>query len=173
MTTQQAEELAQAVHDLSQHAKPTRASIISHANHIYCGVKHKTNRTLDKCASATVTRAERYPHNRKALADYILQPWEEEYTGPDLIARGFRYLIGENTLGQGVALAWSQSRKSKQGQVLTHRILNAVLDEAKMAGFTLPIHIYASASTAPITAELYRFHQLYRMLIHDGAPAPS
>ena len=63
MTTQQAEELAQAVHDLSQHAKPTRASIISHANHIYCGVKHKTNRALDKCASAAVTRAERYPHN--------------------------------------------------------------------------------------------------------------
>ena len=155
MTTQQAKELAQAVHDLSQHAKPTRASIISHANHIYCSVKHKTNRTLDKCASATFphscadpstqcpcpelpnddpdvqkknaptgepmklqtpkTRAEQYPHNRKALADYILQPTEEEYAGPDLIARGFRYLIGENTLGQGVALAWCQSRKSKPG----------------------------------------------------------
>ena len=135
-------------------------SIISHANHIHCSVKHKTNRTLDKCTSATVTRAERYPHNRKALADYILQPWEEKYAGPDLIARGFRYLIGENTLGQGVALAWSQSRKSKPGQVLTYRILNAVLDEAKMAGLTLPIHIHASASTAPITEDLYHFHQL-------------
>ena len=54
MTTQQAKELAQAVHDLSQHAKPTRASIIFHANHTYCIVKHKTNRTLDRCASATV-----------------------------------------------------------------------------------------------------------------------
>ena len=106
------------------------------------------------------TRAEQYPHNRKALADYILQPTEEEYAGPDFIARGFRYLIGENASGQGVALAWCQSRKSKPGQVLTHRILNAVLDEAKMAGFTLPIHIHASASTAPITEDLYHFHQL-------------
>ena len=29
-----------------------------------------------------------------------------------------------------------------------------------MAGFTLPIHIHASASTAPITEDLYHFHQL-------------
>ena len=57
MTTQQAKELAQAVRDLSQHAKPTRASIIFHANHTYCIVKHKTNKTLDKCASAT------FPHS--------------------------------------------------------------------------------------------------------------
>ena len=42
------------MHDLSQHAKPTRTSIIFHANHTYCIVKHKTNRTLDRCASATV-----------------------------------------------------------------------------------------------------------------------
>ena len=35
-----------------------------------------------------------------------------------------------------------------------------MLDEAKMAGFTLPIRIHASASTAPITEELYHFHQL-------------
>ena len=102
-----------------------------------------------KNATTPKTRVNQYPHNRKALADSILQPTEEEYAGPDFIARGFRYLIGENASGQGVALAWSQSRKSKPGQVLTHRILNAVLDEAKMAGFTLPIHIYASASTAP------------------------
>ena len=113
-----------------------------------------------KSAPTPKTRAEQYPHNRKALADSILQPTEEEYAGPDFIARGFRYLIGENSSGQGVALAWRQSRKSKPGQVLTHRILNAVLDEAKMAGFTLPIHIYASASTAPITEDLYHFHQL-------------
>ena len=113
-----------------------------------------------KSAPTPKTRAHQYPHNRKALADSILQPTEEEYAGPDFIARGFRYLIGENASGQGVALAWSQSRKSKPGQALTHRILNSVLDEAKVAGFTLPIHIHASASTAPITEELYHFHQL-------------
>ena len=113
-----------------------------------------------KSAPTPKTRANQYPHNRKALADSILQQTEEEYAGPDLIARGFRYLIGKTASGQGIALAWGQSRKSKPGQVLTHRILNAVLDEAKMAGFTLPIHIHASASTAPITEDLYHFHQL-------------
>ena len=101
-----------------------------------------------KSAPTPKTRANQYPHNRKALAESILQQTEEQYTGPDLIARGFRYLIGKTASGQGVALAWGQSRKSKPGQVLTHRILNAVLDEAKMASLTLPIHIHASASTA-------------------------
>ena len=113
-----------------------------------------------KSAPTPKTRANQYPHNRKALAKSILQQTEEEYSGPDFIARGFQYLIGETSSGQCVALAWGQSRKSKPGQVLTHRILNAVLDEAKMAGFTLPIRIHASASTAPITEELYHFHQL-------------
>ena len=113
-----------------------------------------------KSAPTPKTRANQYPHNRKALADSILQQTEEEYAGPDLIPRGFRYLIGKTASGKGIALAWGQSRKSKPGQVLTHRILNAVLDEAKMAGLTLPIHIHASASTAPITEDLYHFHQL-------------
>ena len=113
-----------------------------------------------KSAPTPKPKAARYPHNRKALADSILQTTEEEYAGRDFITRGFRYLIGESASGQAVALAWRQSRKSKPGQVLTHRILNMALDEAKAAGFTFPIHIYASASTAPIASELYRFHQL-------------
>ena len=113
-----------------------------------------------KSAPTPKPKDARYPHNRKALADSILQTTEEEYAGRDFIARGFKYLIGESASGQAVALAWRQSRKSKPGQVLTHRILNMALDEAKAAGFTFPIHIYASASTAPITSDLYRFHQL-------------
>ena len=67
-----------------------------------------------KSAPTPKPKAARYPHNRKALADSILQTTEEEYAGPDLIARGFRYLIGKTASGQGIALAWGQSRKSKQ-----------------------------------------------------------
>ena len=44
--------------------------------------------------------------------------------------------------------------------MLTHRVLDTVLDEAKAAGCGLPVHIHATASTAPISEELYRFHRI-------------
>ena len=44
--------------------------------------------------------------------------------------------------------------------MLTWKILEAVLDEAQEAQVTKPVYIYATGNTAPLSDELYRFHQI-------------
>ena len=76
-------------------------------------------------------------------------------------------------LGYGIALVWQPSRNGKSDQVLTWNILESVLDEAEKATVTKPIYIYATGNTAPLSDDLYRFHQipnsiLARLGILDG-----
>ena len=99
---------------------------------------------------------------RKELIDTILAREEDAGNKQDLKTDGLRYLIGRTKSGHGISLVWRRSKRAKLQQVLTHRVLDTVLDEAKEAGCRLPVHIYATASTAPISEELYRLHQISR-----------
>lgn len=111
-------------------------------------------------AKEAITKAAIMESTREALADIILQVVEDESNRLDCRVDGSRYLIGRTKSGYGIALVWEHSRNGSLDQVLTHRILDVILDEAKAAGCALPVHIYATASTAPISEELYRFHQI-------------
>ena len=129
-------------------------------------------------AKETITKAAIMESTREALADIILQVVEDESNRLDCRVDGSRYLIGRTKSGYGIALVWQQSRNGKSDQILTHRILNLTLDEAKKAGCALPVHIYATASTAPISEDLYRFQQiphsiLARLGITDEIEEPS
>ena len=125
-----------------------------------------------------ITKAAIMESTREALADIILQVVEDESNRLDCRVDGFHYLIGRTKTGYGIALVWQQSRNGKSCQILTHTILDLTLDEAKEAGCALPVHIYATASTAPISEELYHFHQiphsiLARLGIIDEVEEPS
>ena len=129
-------------------------------------------------AKESITKAAIMESTKEALADIILQVVEDESNRLDSRVDGSRYLIGRTKSGCGIALVWQQSRNGKAGQILTHRILDLTLDEAKATECTLPVHIYATASTAPISEELYRFHQiphsiLARLGIIDEVEEPS
>ena len=99
---------------------------------------------------------------RKELIDTILARDEGAVNanGHDLRIDGFRHLIGRTKSGHGISLVWRRSKRARPQPVLTHRVMETVLDEAKAAGCRLPVHIYAAASTAPITEDLYWFHQV-------------
>lgn len=97
---------------------------------------------------------------RKELIDAIMNRGEDTPNRQDSKIEGFRYLIGRTKSGHGISLVWRRSKRARSQPVLTHRIMDTVLDEAKAAGCRLPVHIYAAASTAPISEELYRFHQV-------------
>ena len=97
---------------------------------------------------------------RGQLINAIINGGEDPPNGHDLRIDGFRYLIGRTKSGNGISLVRRRSKKAKSQQVLTHRVLDTVLEEAKAAGCELPVHIHATASTAPISEELYRFHQI-------------
>ncbi len=107
-----------------------------------------------------ITKAAIMASTRESLADIILQVVEEESNRIDCRVEGHTYLIGRTRLGYGIALVWQASKGKKNEQILTWEILEKVLDEAAAAGVTRPIHIYATANTAPIADDLYKFHQI-------------
>jgi adenine-specific DNA-methyltransferase len=107
-----------------------------------------------------ITKAAIMASTRETLADIILQVVEEESNRIDCRVEGHTYLIGRTRLGYGIALVWQPTRGKTAEPILTWKILEKVLDEAEAAGVTKPVHIYATANTAPITDDLYRFHQI-------------
>ena len=111
-------------------------------------------------AEGEITKAAIMASTREALADIILQVVEDDSNRVDCRVQGFKYLIGRTKSGRGIALVWHQSRNGRSDQILTQKVQDLALDEAKKAGFKLPVHIYAKGSTAPISEDLYRFHQI-------------
>jgi adenine-specific DNA-methyltransferase len=107
-----------------------------------------------------ITKAAIMASTRESLADIILQVVEEESNRIDCRVEGHTYLIGRTRLGYGIALVWQATKGKKNEQILTWEILEKILDEAEAAGVTRPIHIYATANTAPIADDLYKFHQI-------------
>lgn len=96
---------------------------------------------------------------RESLADIILQVVEDDSNRIDFRFNGYTHLIGRTRLGYGIALIWD-TEKDKYHQVLTLQILESVLLEAEQSTVMLPIHIYATGNIAPISNDLYRFHQI-------------
>lgn len=107
-----------------------------------------------------ITKAAIMASTRETLADIILQIVEEESNRIDCRVEGHTYLIGRTRLGYGIALVWQPARGKAAEPILTWKILEKVLDEAEASNAAKPIHIYATANTAPITDDLYRFHQI-------------
>ena len=73
---------------------------------------------------------------------------------------GGQRVIGRTDDGRAVALVCEDPPSTPGRDELTHRKMDLILDEAKAMGLGLPVHIWANASTAPISADLYRFHQI-------------
>ena len=121
--------------------------------------KHKTGFHFFR-AHKQITKGAIMASTRETLADIILQIVEDESNRIDCRMEGHRYLIGRTRLGYGIALVWQPSKNGKADPVLTWKILEAVLDEAQKAQVSKPVHIYATGNTAPLTDELYRFHQI-------------
>ena len=121
--------------------------------------KHKTGFHFFR-ANEQITKSAIMASTRETLADIILQIVEDESNRIDCRMEGHRYLIGRTRLGYGIALVWQPSKNGKSDQVLTWKVLEAVLDEAEKAKVTKPVHIYATGNTAPLTDDLYRFHQI-------------
>jgi adenine-specific DNA-methyltransferase len=111
-------------------------------------------------ASEQITKTAIMAATRETLADIILQIVEDESNRIDCRVEGHRFLIGRTKLGFGIALVWQPSQNKKSEQVLSWGVLEAILDEAEKANVTKPVHIYATANTAPLSDELYRFHQI-------------
>jgi adenine-specific DNA-methyltransferase len=106
-----------------------------------------------------ITKKALMASTRESLADVILQVVEDESNRIDCRVEGHTYLIGRTRSGYGIGLVWEASRGSRQ-QILTWPILETLLDEAEEAGAALPVHVYATANTAPISDDLYKFHQI-------------
>lgn len=124
--------------------------------------KHASHATgfLYVKASEKITRSALMASTREALADVILQVVEDESNRIDCRVEGHKYLIGRTRLGYGIALVWETSPKGAGDQILTWEVLDAILDEGAAAGVAKPIHIYAVGNTAPLSEELYKFHQI-------------
>jgi adenine-specific DNA-methyltransferase len=121
--------------------------------------KHKTGFHFFRAHEA-ITKAAIMASTRETLADIILQIVEDESNRIDCRVEGHKYLIGRTRLGYGIALVWQPSKNGKADQVLTWNILETILDEAQKANVTKPIYIYATGNTAPLSDDLYRFHQI-------------
>lgn len=121
--------------------------------------KHKTGFHFYR-ARDEITKAAIMASTRESLADIILQVVEEESNRIDCRVDGHTYLIGRTRLGYGIALVWDLVTGKTSAPILTWKVLERVLDEADRAGVAKPVHIYATANTAPITDDLYRFHQI-------------
>lgn len=126
--------------------------------------KHKTGFHFFRTYEAITTKAI-MASTRETLADIILQVVEDESNRIDCRMEGHMYLIGQTRLGYGIALVWQASKNGKHDQVLTGSILEAVLDEAVKAKVGMPVHIYATGNTAPLSEELYRFHQIPNSIV--------
>lgn len=122
-------------------------------------VRHKTGFHFFR-ADEQITKSAIMASTRETLADIILQIVEDESNRIDCRMDGHRYLIGRTRLGYGIALVWQSSNYGKSDQVLTWKVLEAVLDEAEKAEVAKPVHIYSTGNTAPLTDDLYRFHQI-------------
>jgi len=120
---------------------------------------HKTGFVYVK-ASEKITKSALMASTREALADVILQVVEDESNRIDCRVEGHNYLIGRTRLGYGIALVWQTASKGSGEQLLTWEVLDAILDEANLAGVEKPVHIYAVGNTAPLSDELYKFHQI-------------
>jgi adenine-specific DNA-methyltransferase len=123
-------------------------------------------------AKGEITKKAIMASTRESLADIILQVVEDESNRVDCRVEGYEYIIGKTRLGYGIALVWSADGR-KTDPLLTWATLDKILDEATAAGAQYPIHIYASGNTAPISDDLYKFHQipnsiLARLGILDG-----
>ena len=121
--------------------------------------KHKSGFHFYR-ARDEITKAAIMASTRESLADIILQVVEEESNRIDCRVDGHTYLIGRTRLGYGIALVWDLVTGKTTGPILTWKVLEKVLDEADRADVAKPVHIYATANTAPISDELYRFHQI-------------
>lgn len=124
-------------------------------------------------ASEQITKAGIMAATRETLADIILQIVEEESNRIDCRVEGHTFLIGRTRLGYGIALVWQPANRGTTDQMLTWEVLETILDEVAAAGLSKPVHIYASGNTAPLSDDLYRFHQipnsiLARLGILDG-----
>ena len=111
-------------------------------------------------ARERITRASIISSTRESLADIILQVVEDDSNKFDYRFDGYTYLIGKTRLGHGIALVWDADAGKKNGQTLTKDMRNKILDEAKQAGVSRPVYIYAAMCTAPINDGLYRFCQI-------------
>jgi adenine-specific DNA-methyltransferase len=111
-------------------------------------------------AKEAITKAAIMESTREALSDIILQVVEDDSNRLDYRIKGFKHLIGKTKSGYGIALVWHSFKNGRSDQVLNQKILDLALDEAISADCTFPIHIYASGNTAPISEDLYRFHQI-------------
>ena len=120
---------------------------------------HETGFTFYR-AGGKITKRNIMESTRESLADIILQVVEEESNRIDCRVEGHDFLIGRTRLGYGIALAWDINKTSTTEQVLTHPILEKILDEAEASGVQKPIHVYATANAAPLSDDLYRFHQI-------------
>jgi adenine-specific DNA-methyltransferase len=106
-----------------------------------------------------ITKKALMASTRESLADVILQVVEDDSNRIDCRVEGHSYLIGKTRTGYGIGLVWGATRSSGQ-QILTWEVLEALLDEAESAGVALPVHVYATANTAPVSDDLYKFHQI-------------
>ena len=134
--------------------------------------KHQTGFHFFK-AHEQITRNAIMASTREALADVILQIVEDDSNRIDCRVEGHKFLIGRTKLGFGIALVWQPTKNGKSELGLTWDVLETILDEAESAKVTKPVHVYATHNTAPITDELYRFHQipnsiLARLGVLDG-----
>ena len=87
------------------------------------------------------------------LKDFILE-W---YGSQDA---GGRRVIGKTKPRRAVALVCEDPPGVPNRDVLTLRKLNAILDEALRMGLRKPVDIWAHANIAPISQDLYIFHQV-------------
>ena len=114
---------------------------------------YNADKGIDKDAIMTATR--------ETLADIILQVVEDDSNRIDCRMDGdYRYLIGRTRLGYGIALVWEGGNSPKSMQPLTMDIVDVVLDEARAAGVTRPVFIYATGNIAPQADDLYRFQHI-------------
>ncbi len=122
---------------------------------------HATHRTgfLYFRAQDEITKSAIMAATRERLADIILQIVEDDSNRIDCRVEGHRHLIGRTKLGYGIALVWLPNKPTSE-QVLTWAILEKLLAEAAAANVLTPVHVYASANSAPLVEELYRFHQI-------------
>lgn len=110
-------------------------------------------------AKKTVGKKVIMESTRENLADIILQIVEEDSNRIDCRVDGYQYLIGKTRLGFGIALVW-ESGKVGGHQPLTRAIRSKIMEEANDAQVTKPVYIYATANTAPLNDDLYRFQQI-------------
>lgn len=121
--------------------------------------KYNTGYTFYR-SNGDITKKEIMASTRESLADLILQIVEDDSNRIDCRVEGRKYVIGKTKLGYGIALIWEPIEGIQKEQILTWEILDDVLNEADAANVMQPIHIYATASTAPVDNELYKFHQI-------------